>query len=741
MPLQTPLVGCSASRWSSGGGCKTVSGPGLPQRFSLYTYPEHMPWEGARGDVLPEEPAMQTSHAVAVTVLAILAAAPPAAGFEAAGEPPGREALAGVVPAPARMSRGEGAFALNARTRIIVNGPPEFRSVAELLAQRLRPSTGFPLRVVAGAGDRVERDNAIVLEVVNAAVPAGAPSTIQVESYSLEVTPRTVTLSAGWREGLFYAAQTLRQLLPPGIESPTRVRGVEWRIPAVRIEDAPRFAWRGYMLDSSRHLQSVDFIKRTLDRMAYHKLNVFHWHITDDPGWRLESKLFPKLTSVGAWRTNADGRRYGGFYTQAQILDILRYAAERNITVVPEIEMPGHSAGAVASYPFLACDPDRPGGHRVLKVAEGIISVCPGKETTYAFFQDLLTEVMGLFPSKIIHIGGDEVDKAPWRACPDCQATIKREGLKDEKELQHYFIRRTAEFLESKRRRLQGWNEIMEGGPLPKGVVMQQWNDPESGARAARAGNDVVVSPVTWGYFDYSYDTTPLREVYEAEPVPAGLTPEQEARILGPQANLWTEWLPDDAAVDDFTWPRLIALAEVGWSPKAARDWEGFTRRLRGGHFERLARMGLGVAGETRESILARLADRSELDPGIAIGAWAPEQMSEEFKTMDWDLTPHVKAPGVYEVRMAYEAGAHGIALAGAWLLRDGEETAKDVHEGFAGGAHRNNRFRLRLDEVKPGARYTVRVRLRSDAGTDSRGRVWVRALPVAGKLSERSLP
>lgn len=539
-------------------------------------------------------------------ILALVAALSGAAAFGGV-----RPAL---VPAPAKVAWEDGAFTLDAKTVLLTDGSPEARAVANLLAPTLRTSTGYPLKIRL-RGKAPER-NAIILALDAGAAPEVTSPLRVEEGYILEISRESARLRAPRRAGLFYAAQTFRQLLPPAIESRSRVKGVAWAAPTGRIEDAPRFVHRGFLVDSSRHIQTLDFLKRTLDRMAYHKMNVFHWHLTDDPGWRLEIRRYPRLTRVGAWRTEPDGARYGGFYTQAQVRDLVRYAAERNITIIPEIEMPGHSAGAVAAYPELSCRPGDP--HRVLRVAEGIISVCPGKEGTEVFFQNVLSEVMELFPSRVVHIGGDEVDKAPWRACPDCQAAIRRENLKDEKELQHHFIQRIASFLASKGRRTQGWNEIMEGGGLPEGVVLQQWNDPGSGAVAARAGNDVVVSPIAWAYLDYSYETTPLKSVYEAEVIPRGLTPAQERHILGPQGNLWTEWLQNDARADDLTWPRLIAVAEVGWSPQGARQWEGFAERLRTAHFERLALMGLGVAGETPESIRARLMERFGLPASSA---------------------------------------------------------------------------------------------------------------------------
>jgi hexosaminidase len=623
-----------------------------------------------------------------------------------------------VVPAPVRMDERDGEFTLDAETRLVIAGSPDALAVAEMLAARLRPATGLRLHIEALDGGPWP-SNAIVLH------RSGNDGDSTDEGYTLDVTPERVLAEAAGRRGLFYATQTLRQLLPPEVEAERPAPDVRWTVPAVDIEDAPRFRWRGHMLDSSRHMQSVAFIKRTLDRMAYHKLNVFHWHIVDDNGWRLESKRYPLLTELGGWRTERDGSRYGGFYSQEEVRDIVRHADERGITVVPEIEMPGHSAGAVAAYPFLSCRPDD--RHETPPIGSGMVPVCAGKESSYTFFESILDEAMELFPSEVIHIGGDEVRKDSWRACPHCQAAIKREGLRDEKELQHYFIHRLAEYLKSKGRRLQGWNEIMEGGPLPDGVIMHEWIDPQSGAKAARAGNDVVRSPVAWAYFDYSYDTTPLRKVYDAEPIPPDLSDEEQARILGPHAALWTEWLEGDKDVDDYTWPRLIALAEIAWSPASTRDWDGFLRRMESSHYRRLALSGLGTPGVAPEAIAAHLAEHSSAAPARLIGEWSPDTISESFQMLEWDVTPLISSAGAHIVGLDYESGANALLTEGAWLIEDGREVSHDSGKWTAGPNGDVSRYRLRIVALKPGATYTLRIRGRGDGGRDSRGRVVLR--------------
>lgn len=487
-----------------------------------------------------------------------------------------------VVPLPADIQTGDGSFTLTPDTRILTDPSDDARRVAALLADALRPATGYALPVQDRSADVAAP--AIVIST------EGADAALGNEGYTLHVSREGVRISAPKAAGLFYGAQTLRQLLPPAIASETR-QEAEWSIPGVAIRDTPRFPMRGFMLDSCRHIQSVDFIKRTLDLLALYKINTFHWHLTEDQGWRLEIKKYPKLTEVGAWR--GEGKeRYGGFYSQDQIREIVRYAAERFITVVPEVDMPGHMLGALAAYPHLGCT----GGPYKVRTKWGIEDdvMCAGRETTFEFVEDVLTEVMDLFPSKVIHIGGDESPRVRWKECPDCQERIRAEGLADEAALQNYFTRRVGAFLTEHGRRLMGWNEIMDGGDLPEDVIVHAWIGENTVARAAKAGYEVLDSMHQWYYFDYSYEKTSMAKTYEHDPLPEGLAPEEAGRVLGAQANLWTEYRPTEAAADEYTWPRLLAVAEMGWTPQGRRDWDAFRARLLEDQCERLAHAGLG---------------------------------------------------------------------------------------------------------------------------------------------------
>ena len=413
-------------------------------------------------------------------------------------------------------------------------------------------------------------------------------------SYTLTVAREGIEISSSTGAGLFYGLQSLRQLLEDAAPGPRP----QARIPALTIVDTPRFQWRGLHLDVARHFQPVAFVKKYIDLMARYKLNTFHWHLTDDQGWRIEIKKHPRLTSVGGCRKETmvarnfnpyvgDGTAHCGFFTQDEIRDVVQYARERYITVVPEIEMPGHAKAALAAYPELACTPGPFDVWTRWGVDEDVF--CP-HDATFTFLEDVLTEVIDLFPGRYIHVGGDEVPKTRWKASPVAQEIIRRENLKDELELQSWFIRRIERFLSSKNRRLIGWDEILEGGLAPEATVMS-WRGTSGGIAAAREGHDVIMSPNSPMYFDhYQGDArfeplaiggfNPLEQVYAYEPVPDSLTADQAKHILGAQANMWTEYLKTPEAVEYMLWPRALALAELTWSSKEARDWNSFVARL-----------------------------------------------------------------------------------------------------------------------------------------------------------------
>jgi hexosaminidase len=496
-----------------------------------------------------------------------------------------------IVPRPVRVTPGTGTFTLTPTTVIVTDGGT--RELAAALADYLFPATGFRLAVRASAptGARV--------------IAIGLDTTLTSlgdEGYRLEVRPTRVSIRARRPAGAFYGIQTLRQLFPAAILRQARMDGTAWTVPAVSIEDYPRFVWRGFMLDVARHFMPKEFVKKTIDLLAFHKLNRLQLHLTDDQGWRIEIRRYPRLTQVGAWRRETimgrpaddstkwrfDGEPHGGFYTQDDIREIVAYAQARFVTVVPEIEMPGHSQAAIAAYPELGNRGDTLPVLTFWGVNPNILN--PG-DPTIAFEQNVLTEVMALFPSRWIHIGGDEAPKAQWKVSPLAQSRMRELGLKDENELQSYFTHRMDQFLTAHGRSLIGWDEILEGGLAPNATVMS-WRGTEGGIAAARAGHDVVMAPTSHTYFDYyqSADTTteplaiggflPLDTVYAFDPVPAGFTATEASHVLGGQGQVWTEYIADPKRVEYMAFPRASALAEVLWTPRANREYGDFVRRL-----------------------------------------------------------------------------------------------------------------------------------------------------------------
>ena len=396
------------------------------------------------------------------------------------------------------------------------------------------------------------------------------------EGYKLNITQSSINITASHIRGLFYGVQSLRQLFPAEFESKTGITKPGMKIPCVEITDIPKFQWRGMLLDCGRHFMDKEFVKRYIDLLSYYKMNTLHWHLTEDQGWRIEIKKYPKLTEIGSWRTEADGSRYGGFYTQDDIREVVNYAASRFVNVVPEIELPGHSVAAIASYPFLSCT----GKQIDVETQWGVFKdiYCAGNDSSIAFLKDVLSEVMALFPSKYIHIGGDEAPKSRWEQCPKCQNRIKNNNLKDEHELQSWFIGQMDVFLQQNGRKLIGWDEILEGG-LTKGATVQSWRGMDGAIEAARSGHDAIVSPTSHAYFDYDITNINLEKVYSFDPIPKELKDEEKKQILGGECNLWSEHAPQEK-VDGRMFPRMLAMSEVLWSYPSKRDFQEFRRRV-----------------------------------------------------------------------------------------------------------------------------------------------------------------
>jgi len=539
-----------------------------------------------------------------------------------------------IIPKPVSLTPATGKVTLTTETPIYTD--PAFEELAIYLTETLSPYFTKQLQPATTNPDATP-DHALIIQKDE--------SITHPEGYKLTIEGRRVRLLASQTQGVFYAIQTLRQLFPTNaLHSPQS----EISLPFVTVVDSPRYSYRGMHLDVSRHFFPVDFIKKYIDLLALHKFNVFHWHLTDDQGWRIEIKQYPKLTEVGAYREQTlvghyrdqphqfDGTRYGGFYTQEEVKDIVAYARARHITVIPEIEMPGHARAALAAYPELACTPGP------FKVAEkwGIFEdiFCPTEET-FTFLENVLLEVMELFPSEYIHIGGDEAPKVRWEESPEAQAVMKRENLSDAFELQSYFIQRIEKFVNANGKRIIGWDEILEGGLAPNATVMS-WRGMEGGIEAARQGHDVIMTPTSHTYFDY-YQSDPAQEplaiggmltlekVYALEPTPEELTEAESQHILGAQANLWTEYIPTPDKVEYMIFPRACALAEVVWSPQAARDYKDFTARL-ASHISSLQAMDVNVA-TTLYNVSAEVnPDTSQHEIGVALKCLAPGE--------DWDI-------------------------------------------------------------------------------------------------------
>jgi hexosaminidase len=486
-----------------------------------------------------------------------------------------------LIPMPQNITYQSGSFVLHPKTVIQTNDVTSFEAL--FLKESIKNQTGLDLKIVKEVPNNVATIH-LVFDV------EGPDASDFKENYKLEVTAKSITVKAEYNQGIFYGIQTLLQFIPFEHKS-------DIKVPCLQIVDRPKFKWRGMHLDVGRHFFPTAFIKKYIDYLALYKLNTFHWHLTEDQGWRIEIKKYPKLTQVGAWREGSmvghyneqkfDTIHYGGFYTQNEIKDVVAYATARHITIVPEIEMPGHSLAALAAYPELSCT----GGPFKVGTKWGVFDdVYCTKEETFTFLENVLTEVMALFPSEYIHIGGDECPKTRWKNCTYCQKIIHEKGLKDEHELQSYFIQRIEKFVNSKGRKIIGWDEILEGGLAPNAAVMS-WRGTEGGIAAAKEKHFVVMTPGSHCYFDH-YQGEPKNEpiaiggytnvekVYAFNPIPKELTPEEAAFILGAQANVWTEYMNTPEHVEYMIMPRMAALSEVLWGTSDAAKYKNFEQRL-----------------------------------------------------------------------------------------------------------------------------------------------------------------
>ena len=647
-----------------------------------------------------------------------------------------------LVPLPQVLQTNTGSFTLcppqaipgapaPAPTVILVDGAG--RETGEYLATHLFKSTGYRFQVGTNAGVGPV-PQAILLTTNGALVTLGA------EGYELTVATNSVVIRAPAAAGLFYGVQTLLQLLPPEIYGPRPVTGVPWTAPCVYVRDWPRFPWRGFMLDSVRHFFTKDEVKKLLDSLAFHKLNVFHWHLDDDSGWRLEIKKWPLLTQVGAWRTgmmwnlnpNAslcwDGTNYGGFYTQAEAREIVEYAAQRHIMVVPEIEMPGHSSSALAAYPQFACGcvgcSNGPYSLNVTSYIGGVF--CIARPETTDFLKDVLTEVMDVFPGPYIHIGGDEVRPTNWSKHTLDMALTNSLGTASWQVYQSHFTQQIADWIKSQGRTLMGWSEIMNGRLVTNAALMDWLN-----TRAVQTATNrqyVVMAPSATLYIN-KYETggnagegvvwsneppaqsgyTPLSSVYAYEPIPANLPAAYTNYILGAEGPCWSEWIPSLLNMEFRMYPRLSAIAEVDWTSAALKNRTDFTNRLVV-HKQRLTQMGVNY-------------NPSATPPQL--GTWTPAQTPATYSTLTWDITASVTEAGEIDVSFCWKSGAHGLYIAWAALLENGVEIDRDTHAGYTGYNPVRPGYALRLPARRPGATYTLAASVQGRDGTDSTGIVY----------------
>lgn len=502
-----------------------------------------------------------------------------------------------IIPKPESVIPNNQSFVLSANTKIVGSMPEKAANSIDFFNQYLAAYYDFQPTTDSAASDK--KGNVIFFQME---APASGDT---IGAYRLHVSKDSILITASNEQGLFYGMQTLIQLLPTTAATTLSVPGVD-------VRDAPQLGYRGMMLDCGRHFMPVEFVKKFIDYLALHKLNTFHWHLTEDQGWRIEIKKYPKLTQIGAWRngtiighhpgTGNTDQKAGGFYTQEQIKDVVQYAADRYITIIPEIEMPGHASAAIAAYPELSTFPNQsteiaqntpwagPNTGKQVQQTWGVFpDVFVPSNNTFKFLEDVLDEVMALFPSKYIHIGGDECPKDYWKKSAYCQQLMKNAGLSNEEELQSYFIKTIEKYVVSKGHQIIGWDEILEGGLAPQATVMS-WRGEKGGIEAAKQDHHVIMSPNTYMYFDYAQNKPsdsltiggflPISKVYSFHPYPAALPASQHSYILGVQANLWTEYIASPAKAEYMIFPRISALSEVGWSDPAKKDYQDFKNRL-----------------------------------------------------------------------------------------------------------------------------------------------------------------
>ena len=647
-----------------------------------------------------------------------------------------------IIPKPASVKsfNDQGAYVINDKSCIYLVSPSkELIAQGKFLRQMLSKGTGCPLPLKKGKLIDAP-ENAIVLHIIKQSKKANQ------EAYKLISNDSQLQIKAPTSKGIFYGTMSLVQSLPLDFHKDGEKKAIKWQVgeAAFTITDAPRFGWRGIMLDEARHFFGVDAVKQILDQMALLKLNVFHWSLTNDAGWRIEIKKYPRLTSIGSkrkeseigtWKSGrSDGKPHKGFYTQEQIRDIVKYAAHRQITIVPEFNIPGHSGAAATCYPHLSLkSPKEMPTTFIVNIA-----LDPTKESTYKFVSDVLDEYIELFPSPIIHFGGDEVRyKEQWAGEPAIEKFMKKKGMKNLGDVQMYFSNRVSKMISKKGRRAMGWNEIYghdvnhDGGgtaseKLDKNAIIHLWKGDWGLARhAIKEGYNLVNGYSMYTYLDYSYSSVPLDKAYSFDPVDSigGLSEKERKQVLGVQAQMWTEWTPTLDRMQFQAFPRSVAYAEVGWTQPELKNYKDFGARLQ--TYNKI----MDAHGIKHNADAHVAFSRTDYDKSPKLGNWNPESFSGS--AISYDATPYMNLKGDYSIAFFYDKGEDGGVIKGVALYENGKIISQDKHEAFSGHEKRNIDYKLKLPALKSGASYSIKVIYEKKPSRDSHGSIYIKAPEV----------
>ncbi|NQU53827.1 MAG: beta-N-acetylhexosaminidase [Bacteroidetes bacterium] len=631
-----------------------------------------------------------------------------------------------LVPNPSELTVKNGFFELNSDTRVAADATLNNEVIS--FCNSLVPSSGLKLKISNLSSGK---------NIISLNIDSQLKTDYSDDAYRLIVEKNKIQLTAGSQSGIFYGLQTLLQLLPEQIFSRSKITDVVWNIPCVEILDYPRFEWRGFMLDASRSFQPIEYVKRTLDLMAMHKMNVFHWHLTDDHGWRVEIKKYPWLTEIGAWReqpnypTVGERQTYGGFYTQEEIREIVKYAEARHITIVPEIDLPGHSSALIYAMPELACKnaerdkypayfDDFPKREKKYIRHPGTNVVCAGNEAVYPIIENILSEIIELFPSQYIHVGGDEVLKTWWKECPDCKQRIEDEKLGNQDELQAYFIKRLEKMIIAKGCKLIGWDEILDGG-LSETASVMSWRGMSGGIEAIKQGRQVVMASNEGYYIQKGQTDNPLhpqkwpsmmtsKMIYEYNPIPNDFTPEQEKMVLGIQTSLWTPFSHNADIWDIAIYPRNCALSEAAWSPENTKNWDDYQVRMKS-HLTRLANQGIAYWREDSE----------------VVGEWDTKDVWNEESVLSFNVTDYIDEAGVYFLVINQTVGERVITIEEAALFQNGKQIASDKHIGTTSAIQNHERiYFLDLQTRSNNESYEIQVKVKGLLGNISKGEIYL---------------